>query len=355
MKRLSLQQITLILLALMMLGFCIGFLFLNNKLNRQYHGLSDQNTGLSDQYGSLSEMITEAVAPEGVQTWEYDFNCIYHFVERQYDPNSYYIDWATSLLKDFDKDYLFDENGVMQLEVNEQRVYNPTGIAQYALKLYGNYIYTDDPTYLEGAKTQAEYLLSIQDKDTGKFYYQYTWPLKLSNQELQAPWASAMAQGQAISLFSRLYHVTGERRYYDACVLAMEPLKKDIKQGGLTSDFFGYTFYEEYPTEKPIHVLNGHMFTLIGLLDFWKSTGNATAKTLYQQGMETLKYALPFYDNTGCSLYHLAYLNGDNLPLYYNTSYHTVHINQLYVLNQFEQDTRLQFYIDRWKSYVPEQ
>ena len=48
-------------------------------------------------------------------------------------------------------------------------------------------------------------------------------------------------------------------------------------------------FYEEYPTTKGNYTLNGFMFTLVGLYDYYKVTGNELAKELYDDGIETLK------------------------------------------------------------------
>ena len=41
------------------------------------------------------------------------------------------------------------------------------------------------------------------------------------------------------------------------------------------------------------------MFTLIGLYDYYQVTGNKLAKELYDDGIETLKYMLPYYDSAG--------------------------------------------------------
>jgi len=61
-----------------------------------------------------------------------------------------------------------------------------------------------------------------------------------------------------------------------------------------------YCRYEEYPTNPPLFVLNGFMYSLFGLYDL-AMTGNrsinAEARMLYERGMSSLKVMLPLFDS----------------------------------------------------------
>ena len=65
-------------------------------------------------------------------------------------------------------------------------------------------------------------------------------------------------------------------------------------------------FLEEYPTPHPLYVLNGFMFTLLGLYDLASVAPRSEAHSLYLAGRRTLTAALPSYDRAGVALYDLA-------------------------------------------------
>lgn len=80
-----------------------------------------------------------------------------------------------------------------------------------------------------------------------------------------------MGQGQAISLLSRaFYHSKGNDLYLNTAFAALKPFKVLSKDGGVLSKFMNlYPWYEEYPTIPPIFILNGFMYSLIGLYDLF--------------------------------------------------------------------------------------
>lgn len=112
-----------------------------------------------------------------------------------------------------------------------------------------------------------------------------------------------MAQGQAISLLVRVYLATGRSRHLLAAVRALRPLRRSVRRGGLTARLNGRPWYEEYPTSPPSFVLNGFMFTLLGLHDLAAVAPRSAAPSLYRQGLRTLVASLRLYDTQGGSRY----------------------------------------------------
>lgn len=273
--------------------------------------------------------------------------------QQNYSAKKQYFDYQSAMINQV-KEVKLDERGIALKRQGEEYVYNPVIISQYGLNQYGNYIETGKKEYYEKAKLQADYLLEVQDKKNGNFYYNYDFQVAGTTETMKEPWTSAMAQGQVISLLSRIYFTSKQEKYIDAAELAMQPMTKKVSEGGLCADFFGYDYYEEYPTKIPSYTLNGFMFTLIGFHDLYEITQNKQAKELYDKGIETLKFCLPFYDNSNISLYHLGHLLGDNLPLHYAENYHRLHIIQLRTIDQFENDPTLKYYSNRWEDYVKE-
>ncbi|MFA7074915.1 MAG: D-glucuronyl C5-epimerase family protein, partial [Endomicrobiaceae bacterium] len=254
----------------------------------------------------------------------------------QYDPTKQWYEFAEKTHKEVVKNARLDENGIA-LNVREKKAeYNPVTISQYGLNNYGFYILYNDESYLKIAIKQADYLVEMQDKENGNFYYYFDYFVYGTDETLKSPWISAMAIGNILSLYSRIYSVTKDQKYIDSANLALKPLRMEVSEGGLVSYFDGHKFYEEYPTTKGNFTLNGFMFTLIGLYDYVTVTGNAVAKKLYDEGLETLKYVLPYYDSAGISLYHLAHLYYPNQAAYYNRKYHVIHIAQLDLFYQID-------------------
>ena len=134
--------------------------------------------------------------------------------------------------------------------------------------------------------------------------FDYTLPA--AHVELKGPWVSAMTQGQGMSLLTRMHRRTGQRKYLNAALDALTEFKP-VASGGVVNKppiLRGRPFYEEYPTEPSILVLNGFMFTLLGLYDL--APYSHRAELLFERGYRTLLYALPLYDREGMSLYDLS-------------------------------------------------
>ena len=334
----TIVAIILILLAII-INVIMGFWF-NYKLNRMNSNL----------YKEINNSVQ--TSSKNIESKKFNFGPLLA-EQPNYDATTQYLFYSNSVLQEEDNQTK-DDDGVALTKYTQEWVHNPVTIAQYGLEQYSNYIETSNQEYYKKAKIQADYLLKIQDKENGKFYYNYNFKVGGTNQTMKAPWSSAMAQGQVISLFARMYYVSKDKTYLEAAQLAMKSLTIDVEDGGLCADFFGHPYYEEYPTIPASYTLNGFMFTLIGLHDLYSISGDKQAKQLYDDGIETLEYCLPFYDSTGISLYHLGHLTDKNLPLHTSEKYHNIHVAQLKIINQFENNATFMYYSERWENYVKE-
>lgn len=228
---------------------------------------------------------------------------------------------------------------------------NPVTTAQYGLWAYGMYLYDETQTkHLDVAKHVGDWLISKQKTDGT---WRYDFPLAFNGVTLKTNWASAMAQGQVMSLLERLYRTTNDVRYKNAAIRALRPMKRSVKNGGLMQCFFGnckLPWLEEYPTTPPSYVLNGFMYTLIGLYDLDSIAPNSGARQLYEAGRRTVHAALPRYDVKGISAYDLTQVTvKDQKPYIAHQVYQTVHVNLLRALDTIEPDARFRFYANRWE------
>ena len=80
-----------------------------------------------------------------------------------------------------------------------------------------------------------------------------------------------------------------------------------MADGGLRTKFLttSHSYYEEYPSSPASHVLNGYIFTMLGLYDF-RVAGYEPAGRKYEAAVAALAYTLPFHDTGTYGAYHLA-------------------------------------------------
>ncbi|NXB51385.1 GLCE epimerase, partial [Leucopsar rothschildi] len=201
----------------------------------------------------------------------------------------------------------------------------------------------------------SRWLLRNQDERGG-------WPIMVTRKlgegfkSLDPGWYSAMAQGQAMSTLVRAYQLTKEPAFLGAALRATAPFKLPAEQRGVKAVFMNrHEWYEEYPTTPSSFVLNGFMYSLIGLYDLKETAGEKLgkeARLLYERGMESLKAMLPLFDTGSGSVYDLRHFMLGTAPNLARWDYHTTHINQLQLLSSIDDAPLFRDFLKRWKSYL---
>ncbi|KAI6196633.1 Heparosan-N-sulfate-glucuronate 5-epimerase [Aphelenchoides besseyi] len=172
--------------------------------------------------------------------------------------------------------------------------------------------------------------------------------------QLKAGWISAMAQGHAISVLVRAFNITNDRRYLDASMKALRPFETESIDGGVRTHLFGYAWYEEYPTSPSSLVLNGFMYSLIGLYDLSQVhfKDSEKAKHLFDTGIESLKVLLPLYDTGSGSIYDLKHVTMKSPPNLARGDYHDTHIYLLRLFHVITGHKMFKDFSDRWFAYT---
>jgi hypothetical protein len=116
------------------------------------------------------------------------------------------------------------------------------------------------------------------------------------------PWTSAMSQGAAIEAMTRAYKAFGDRSYLAVADRALRILTKQPPVGVTLPTRLGnwYLLYSFAPGAK---VLNGFLWTLVGLYDLAHLDGNPLAARLFAAGDAEARAAVPGYDTGAWSLY----------------------------------------------------
>jgi len=211
----------------------------------------------------------------------------------------------------------FDQNSIPLTEYGGKigTKYQPVGIAHYALGNYDLYLKTRNDKYKEVFLRQADWFCNnLIAKRLSRSFTFGIWEYKFDFEPywLKAPWPSAMSQGEGISVLLRAYQLTNDQEYLKFANLALKSFEVPLNEGGVKyEDKEGFVWYEEYPATSPPHVLNGFIFALLGLYDFYKITRDKKALELFNRGIETIKANLHLYDIGFWSTYDLQEYEGE--------------------------------------------
>jgi len=119
-----------------------------------------------------------------------------------------------------------------------------------------------------------------------------------------------------------------------------------VDDGGVTykDDGNGW-WYEEYANKggSPSRVLNGMMFALLGIHDYYRYTGDSHAKFIFDKGVTSLKYTLHLYDDNGYSYYDILHTPAG--------VYHNIHIDLLGRLFNETGEIAFKQYQDKWQNF----
>jgi len=239
---------------------------------------------------------------------------------------------------------MLDYRGVIGLQ------YNPIAIAQWGLANYDLFCETNDETRWQKTLKAADWLCAnLEQNSRGLSVWNHHFDWEYRN-KLKAPWYSGLAQGQGISLLVRAHARSGDEKYVEAASRAFVPLTRPVDQGGvLYEDEEGNLWIEEYVVTPPTHILNGFIWALWGVLDYWRATADTIAKEIFDCGVKTLVQNLPSYDTGYWSLYEQS---GTRLKMLASPFYHRLHIVQLRVIATLTGENLFAEFADRWENYT---
>jgi hypothetical protein len=222
-------------------------------------------------------------------------------------------------------------------------------VSQFGLACYERFIAGEGDDWLAVARRTGEYLIDQQQKQgvcDGGWVHLWAYP---HTYDLQPPWLSAMAQGEAASLLVRLNLTTGDHRFADAARRALRPFNVPVSAGGVQTSLEGAPFFEELPTKTSSFILNGAMFALWGCYDVAVGLGDRHARALFRTGVETLATHLWRWDTGFWSRYDLYPHRCVNVA---NPFYHRLHVSQLKAMQLLAPHRAFDSAIARFERYA---
>lgn len=217
---------------------------------------------------------------------------------------------------------------------------HPVRQAQDGLAALESYRISKDPRYLEQAQLDAQRLLDRKVQRGSGFFFPYPFNFPLHSKgayTIRAPWYSGMAQGQALSLFTRLASVTKKTSWRLAADATFESLLLPPDLQDTTVPFVSWVdsdkhlWLEEYaqlPLDKSDRTFNGHIFATFGVWDYYRISKDPRAAKIFAGALENVRYHVnrgwrnPWWISKYCMTH--AQLDA---------KYHGVHVQQLRILH----------------------
>ncbi len=246
----------------------------------------------------------------------------------------------------------YDSSGVPQLDYHGHigLQYNPIAIAQYGLGNYNLFRRNADPERRRKFFVGADWLCSHLEQNPhglAVWNHHFDWEYR---DTLRAPWYSALAQGQGISVLVRAHKesarcAVSRRRKTRSRLLLLPDRRKAALLSPMQS---GDLWFEEYIVSPPTHILNGFIWAAWGIHDYFLATQHPSAQELFSRAVRTLLHNLDRYDLGFWSLYEQS---GTRLPMVASPFYHQLHIVQLRVMHRLTGEDAFARVADRWESY----
>lgn len=178
--------------------------------------------------------------------------------------------------------------------------YNPAFIAWFAFTSLERYSRSLEPTHLESFHAQVRWLReNAVARPDGTTVWQYGFDWQEGRCLMKAPWISAMSQGLGISALVRAFRLTRDAGLLSLCERSARVFERSIEEGGVRTREGGRVLYEEYPGYPLPRVLDGFLFSLLGLYDLGQELQGGGIRRLFEEGIDGLKSRLADWDYRG--------------------------------------------------------
>ncbi len=201
------------------------------------------------------------------------------------------------------------DDNVLVTKLHGQAVYHPVNSSWYINQMLSSYHESNNQLYFDRAIATSKYLIkwSITD-DNGAVWFPYRFSHAVRTLRLGTPWYSGMAQGMMTSVFVNLYDATGDEYWKSMASGTGKSFDQPKVESGpwfhnvALLDGKKFVYYEEYPAladGQNAHVVNGHIYALYGLYDYYRISGDKHVRWLFDVGASSIRDSFGAYRNPG--------------------------------------------------------
>jgi heparosan-N-sulfate-glucuronate 5-epimerase len=275
-----------------------------------------------------------------------EFPPLHVSLERQL--GDYYQDFSGAIVMLEKTEFAtLDSSGLPRLTSSDgRRGPDAVTVAQYALANM-TALRRGDAVREERARRLLDWLVNAQEPDGP---WAGCWLMHHDNRKyrwLRGPWTGTLASGNAISALLRGWELFGVEQYRNAAEGAYAAVHRERRGLQLLTEDEAALWYEEYPADPPIHVLNGHVYTLFGIVDIARVSGDPQANERWRKAAATVLSSLDRFDLGYWSLYDLGHREPTSRHYHKN-----IHIPQLRILAALTGEHSFDAVADRWEAYL---
>ena len=223
----------------------------------------------------------------------------------------------------------FDEAGVPMVGWGEKASYSAVNIAQYGFILHQFWLESQKEEFLQVLKACLSVLSSLESHESNGLFFREKHASDRYN--LLDNWVSAMSQGECLSFYLRMFQILHDVSILQKCHLIFKAMMVSVSENGVkTIDENGYHWLEEYPSNPSSYVLNGFIYAVFGIQDYYRITKSEIAKTELNHYFKTLEDNIEKFDAGFWSYYDLQYK--ELVKFYYQKNVHSPQMEALYKL-----------------------
>lgn len=257
------------------------------------------------------------------------------YLESLKDSNKVLLIYPLNLKKRIvEGHYHLDENNIPISNKSKDGInkYNITTITSYALALLELFEETNEKKYIDSFNQCLYFIFNLKVEIDKHVYYP-------AIQHGNVP--CAMSQGEVISVYVRAYKLFNEIKYLD---WAIEAAKSFTVPFGFVDSLNGQIWYKEAGK----FILNGHIYSLIGLYELSVVSAKDWIYNLFEQGLYSVEKNIPLFDSGFWSYYWY-----DSQKYYSSMMYHNLHVIQLQILNKLDdkQHENISKYYNKFHNY----
>jgi hypothetical protein len=218
-----------------------------------------------------------------------------------------------------------DRDGLPMVRVDGRLYYSPTDLAMNGVRRLGAYVQTGNRAYLNVVLRLAAKLRSLAVRRDGAIWLPFQY-YAVGN-DMHPPWYNALAQGSALSLFSRLHRLRGRNEdlaFAHGLFRSFVNRRRSPTNWVAHVDSSRHLWFEHWPGGTHGRVLNAHAEAVFGLRDYWQQVRTPEARRMVEGGLTTLRERADQFRRPGTySWYCLVNRVAHARP------YHRWHIQQL--------------------------
>jgi len=252
-----------------------------------------------------------------------------------------------------------DATGVRMYQIGSTLYDHPVLQASDGIDSLESWLLTNDQRYLDRALADAHRLVDRRVESRGAWFFPYPFDFALHGDQtnvVRAPWYSAMAQGQALSLFARLKEqIPPDPQWGVALTQTLASLSLGPSDAGVPYvswvDANNQLWLEEYPQLPPElgdRTINGHIFAMFGLWDAVRLTADTEAERLFRGAAATMRRYV--YNGVRRTFWISSYCLSNGVL---DSSYHRIVIQELLYLQAITGSSDWARFADRFRDDYP--